>query len=145
MAPLRRALVLPLILALASCSWFRKDEAEPAKQEMMAPAMPTMPVQPAMITASPPPPPPPGPAYGGHVASYKRRADADRGWRQLTQKYSRLRDQKAHIVDVNLGRKGKWTRLIVGDFTNASEADQFCRWAQGERLYCKVMKTNGAG
>ncbi len=145
MALARLALVLPLVLALASCSWFRsKDETMPeaAKPEMMAPAMPTMPVQPAVMA---PPPPPPGPAYGGHVASYKRRADADRGWRQLAQKYARLRDQKPHMVDINLGRKGRWTRLIVGDFANASEADQFCRWAQGERLYCKVMKTNGAG
>jgi hypothetical protein len=61
------------------------------------------------------------------VAAMSSKKSAQQGWRQLDRSYPSLFDDlKPFIKKVNLGKRGVFYRLQVGDFFNQIEAERFC-------------------
>lgn len=136
------SLMLPLGLLLAAC------ESESAGPPQFAELVPVGMLEAAVPPPAPPPPAPPvdakpvetapGPIYGGHLASYFRAADAQRGWTIIVRQQSSIGSLKPHIVPIKTP-KGPMVRLIAGDFPTREEAGRFCSWAKAQHLYCTVM------
>lgn len=136
------SLVLPLGLLLAAC------ESESAGPPQFAELVPVGMLEAAVPPPAPPPPAAPveakpagavpGPVYGGHLASYFRAADAQRGWTIIVRQQSSIGSLKPHIVPIKTP-KGPMVRLIAGDFPTREEAGRFCSWAKAQHLYCAVM------
>ncbi len=88
-----------------------------------------------------------GPFPAVHLASYKSRKDADRGWTQLRRAHAALLGGLKHeVARVNLGAsKGIYYRLKAGPLANKSEASSLCRKLKSRRQYCEpsFMNTNG--
>jgi hypothetical protein len=135
-------LMAPAMGLLASCSWFSGSEGPPQFAELVPVAMmqaalpaipPTVPVDSTKVEATAS-----GPAFGGHLASYYREADALRGWTTIVHEQSSIGSLTRHIVPIQTA-KGPMVRLIAGDFPNADEATRFCTWARQQHLYCAVM------
>lgn len=61
------------------------------------------------------------PVYTLHFSSYKDRASADKEAAQLGKKYG----HPGHGVEVDLGDKGTWYRVVVGEFATVDEARAF--------------------
>jgi hypothetical protein len=108
-------------------------------QMMQAAVPPPAPVAMASVQPMAAPPPPAGPMFGGHLASYTREQDAQRGWNVIVQSQSSIGSLKRHLVPADTP-KGRMIRLIAGDFTSAEEAGRFCAWAKKQSLYCAVMQ-----
>jgi hypothetical protein len=135
------SVVLPLGLLLAACE--SENPGPPQFAELIPVGMleaavppPAPPAPPAPVEAKPTQPP--GPAYGGHLASYFRAADAQRGWNIIVRQQSSIGSLKPHIVPIKTP-KGPMVRLIAGDFPTREEAERFCTWAHRQHLYCTVM------
>ncbi len=88
-----------------------------------------------------------GPYPAVHLASYKSRKDAVRGWTQLRRAHSALlRGLRYEVARVNLGAgKGIYYRLKAGPLANKSEASSLCRKLKSRRQYCEpsFMNSNG--
>lgn len=76
---------------------------------------------------------------GVHLASFKSRASANKGWTQMQRAHSSaLRGLKPSIKRVNLGRsKGTFYRLIAGPVASTGAANAICRQLKKRRQYCK--------
>jgi len=76
---------------------------------------------------------------GVHLASFRSRANANKGWAQLQKAHSSLLGGlKPSIKRVNLGsRKGTFYRLIAGPLANSAAADALCRRLKARRQFCK--------
>jgi SPOR domain len=61
------------------------------------------------------------PIYAVHFSSYKERGNAERDALRLSKKYGR----PAHAVEVELGPKGRWNRVLVGEFASVEEARKY--------------------
>ncbi len=63
-----------------------------------------------------------------HLASYKRRRDAERGWNILTTKYPELNSYERIIVEADLGPvKGIYYRLVANGIRSRGQARELCR------------------
>lgn len=92
--------------------------AAPAKEEAMAPTAP----QPAV-----------------HLASYRSRKQADRGWAQIKRAHTNLLGELEHqVTRVNLGKKGVYYRLKAGPLESASAAKEMCRKLKRRRQFCQA-------
>ena len=81
---------------------------------------------------------PEGPQPAVHLASYRSRKQADRGWAQLKRAHRTLLGQLQNEVSkVNLGSKGTFYRLKVGPFADQSEAADICRQLKRRRQFCE--------
>jgi cell division protein FtsN len=60
----------------------------------------------------------PAKAFGVHVSSFRRRTTAEADARRLGSRLS----LPARVVEVDLGAKGVWYRVIVGEAGTAAEA-----------------------
>ena len=58
------------------------------------------------------------PLYVIHFSSYKDRPSAEREAQSL----GRRLGKSGHAVEVDLGEKGRWYRVLIGDFATAEEA-----------------------
>lgn len=105
--------------------------------EPVGPAPDTMP-ETVIITGAPPPVETPAaprtieatapePTAAIHLASYKRRDRADRGWDILTHDYPELRGLVPTVVEADLGPKGIYYRLVAEGLHSADEARKLCR------------------
>jgi len=76
---------------------------------------------------------------GVHLASFKSRANANKGWAQLQRAHrSLLSGLKPTIKRVNLGRrKGTFYRLIAGPVASQGAASTLCRRLKARRQFCK--------
>jgi hypothetical protein len=134
----RVAFVIAVAAALAGCN--RTPPQPPQFAELMPVAMAPAPAPPPPAAAMPAEPPAPtGPAFGGHLASYTREADAERGWNTIVRAQGSIGSLKHYMVPVKTDR-GNMIRLIAGDFTTHEEANRFCSWAKQQNLYCAVMQ-----
>ena len=79
-----------------------------------------------------------GPKPALHLASFRSKKSAGRGWVQIRRAHrSILGKMKSEIIRVNLGRsKGVYYRLIAGPFRNASAAKQACKKLKSRRQFC---------
>ena len=80
-----------------------------------------------------------GPQPAVHIASFRSRKAADRGWTQLRRAHrSVLANLKPEIARVNLGRgKGVFYRLVAGPLKNDADVKRVCRQLKSRRQYCE--------
>ncbi len=76
-----------------------------------------------------------------HLASYRNRADAERGWNILLSDYSsELNGRKPAIRQVDLGAIGVFFRLYASPFNSLQNADNLCKRLKTKGLYCQVSE-----
>jgi len=82
---------------------------------------------------------PAGPQPAVHIASFRSRQAADRGWAQLRRAHrSLLQNLKPEITRVNLGRgKGVFYRLVAGPLKTQADVQRTCRQLKSRRQYCE--------
>jgi hypothetical protein len=74
-----------------------------------------------------------------HLASFRTRKSAIRGWAQIKRAHAKLVGGLDHFISkVNLGRKGMYYRLKVGPFDSAKSANSVCRKLKQRRQFCEV-------
>ena len=80
--------------------------------------------------------------YGVHLASYRSRGSADRGWRLLTRKFKRELAGKEKIVRAfDSGKsRGRYQRLIAGYFPSRAAAKAFCDSMKVKRQFCAPVR-----
>ncbi len=107
-----------------------------------APAAPVTPLSPAEMEASDSRPSGPRPAV--HLASYRSRKAADRGWAQLRRAYKELLGgMKSEVTKVNLGPgKGIFYRLKAGPLQSEGAASSICSKLKRRRQYCEPSFMN---
>ncbi len=77
-----------------------------------------------------------GPAI--HLASYRTRKSADKGWAQIKRANKKLLAGFEHkVTRVNLGKKGTYFRLKAGPFKSAKAAKNMCRKLKRRRQFCE--------
>jgi hypothetical protein len=88
-----------------------------------------------------------GPQPAVHLASYKSKRDADRGWLQLKRAHrDLLGDLEPEISEVNLGPgKGVFYRLLAGPLNDKKAASSLCSKLKSKKQFCEpgFMGTNG--
>ena len=85
------------------------------------------------------------PQPGVHLASYKSRKDAERGWAQLRRAHKvELATLKSEISETRLGAKGVFFRLKAGPTTNKVAAEKLCRQLKKRRQFCEVTFINAS-
>jgi len=88
-----------------------------------------------------------GPQPAVHLASYKSKRDASRGWTQLKRTHrSLLGNLQSEVTQVNLGPgKGVFYRLLAGPLDSKQDAASLCRKLKSKRQFCEpgFMGTNG--
>jgi tetratricopeptide (TPR) repeat protein len=80
-----------------------------------------------------------------HLASYKTRQAADRGWSQIRRAHGDLLGKlKAEISEVDLGPgKGKYFRLRAGPLPSPAAADDLCAKLKKRRQFCEPAVMGG--
>lgn len=69
-----------------------------------------------------------------HLASYRSKAAAERGWHVLTDQYSSILYTRAELRIVQLGAKGEWWRIYAdGD---QKILHMLCDSMKQRKLYC---------
>lgn len=81
-----------------------------------------------------------GPKTAVHLASYRTRKAADRGWAQLRRAYKNvLGPLEPSIAKVNLGPgKGIYYRLKAGPLDGRTAASDICRKLKARHQYCEL-------
>lgn len=76
---------------------------------------------------------------GVHLASYRSRKAANRGWSQLRRAHKEtLGDLDSEVTEVDLGAgKGIYFRLKAGPLKNQAAAGDLCRKLKDRRQYCQ--------
>lgn len=78
-----------------------------------------------------------GPQPGIHLASYRSTKQAERGWSQLRRAHQELLGGLDFtVVEIDLGSKGIFFRLIAGPFANKEDASEACRKLKSRRQFC---------
>lgn len=86
-----------------------------------------------------------GPQPGIHLASYRSKKQAERGWAQIRRAHrSILGDLSHEVTRVTLGRKGTYYRLKAGPFSSNGKARTLCSQLKRRRQFCEPS-TIGAG
>ena len=85
-----------------------------------------------------------GPQPAVHLASYRTRKAANRGWSQLRRAHKALLGElSSEITRVNLGpRKGIFFRLKAGPLTDKAAAGDICRKLKSRRQFCEPSFMN---
>ncbi len=111
---------------------------------------PTMRMEPAPAVNRVPPsemaarPKKSGPQPAVHLASYRTRKAANRGWSQLRRAHkSLLSELSSEITRVNLGpTKGIFFRLKAGPLKDKAAAADMCRKLKSRRQFCEPSFMN---
>lgn len=110
-----------------------------AIEKVMQPTPPPMPaaaMQPAPGAANPTKLAGPQPAL--HLASYRTRDAAERGWVQLKKAHTNILGSMDHeISKVSVRGKGTYWRLKVGPLSGEDEAKTLCGQLKKRRQYCE--------
>ena len=74
-----------------------------------------------------------------HLASYRSRQQADRGWQQIQRAHNEILGKlQPDVTEVNLGAgKGTYFRLRAGPLANKAAAEDICRQLKQRRQYCE--------
>jgi len=82
---------------------------------------------------------PSGPQPAVHLASYRTKKQAERGWTQLRKAHRELLGKlEPEITRTNLGAgKGTFYRLKAGPLDSEGKAKQLCGKLKGRRQYCE--------
>jgi hypothetical protein len=127
---MRRSAVLALTcLLFSSAAAYAAEEATPAAPPTETPAVsPTE--APAAHT---------GRTFEAHLASYRRKSDAERGWKVLTAEYSSILYFHPTIREVDLPGKnmGHFFRLFASGDQDVMAS--LCKSMHEKKLYCVNM------
>ena len=86
-----------------------------------------------------------GPQPGVHLASYKSRKDAERGWAQLRRAHKgELASLQSEISQTRLGAKGVFFRLKAGPLMGKVAAEALCKQLKKRRQFCEVTFINAS-
>jgi tetratricopeptide (TPR) repeat protein len=86
-----------------------------------------------------------GPQPGIHLASYKSRKDAERGWLQLRRAHKgELSKLQSEISETRLGAKGVFFRLKAGPLVGKVAAEALCKQLKKRRQFCEVTFINAS-
>ncbi len=97
--------------------------------------------QTALLTPTPPANILSGQRLAVHLASYHNRADAEKGWRILSNgNPSELNGKQYAIQQVDLGNLGIFFRLYATPFNSLQTADNLCKRLKTKGLYCQVSE-----
>lgn len=78
-----------------------------------------------------------------HLASYRRKGAAERGWVALTKRFSQLSGLEPRIERVDLGStKGVFYRLKAGPLPSNNAAKDICRKLKAKRQFCEPTTIN---
>jgi hypothetical protein len=123
----------------------RVDAAAPemaALEAALAPAPPAVPAPPA-------PPAAPSLVDGRsvlsavHVASYRDRDTAGRGWTLLSDRFGALAGRSARVQRVDLGERGVFLRLKAGPYDTPDAAEAACAEVRASGDWCAVTDFSG--
>jgi hypothetical protein len=82
-----------------------------------------------------------GNAIGLHLASYKDRSNAERGWLQLLSRNEDvLRGLSPSYQEVTLGDRGTFIRLGAGPVMETTQAQEMCGTLKARGAYCQVLR-----
>ncbi|HXI86559.1 MAG TPA: SPOR domain-containing protein, partial [Parvularculaceae bacterium] len=82
--------------------------------------------------------------YGVHLASYRRIADAEAGWRKLQRENpDELGLLEPRIEWITIDGRGEFVRLIGGGFSSRDKAEQLCLRLRAKKVYCAVRDFDG--
>ncbi len=85
-----------------------------------------------------------GPQPAVHLASYKSREAADRGWTELKRAHKDLLSAlSVEITPINLGPKGTYYRLNAGPLVDRNGAADLCSKLKRRRQYCEPTFLSG--
>ena len=78
-----------------------------------------------------------------HLASYRQKGAAERGWKSLKKRFGQLSSMKPSIERVDLGStKGVFYRLKAGPLPSNGAAQDLCRALKAKRQYCEPTTIN---
>ena len=78
------------------------------------------------------------PQPGIHLASYRSKKQAERGWAQIRRAHSSILSDLSHeVTRVTLGRKGTYYRLKVGPLSSTGKARALCSQLKRRRQFCE--------
>lgn len=77
------------------------------------------------------------PTHEAHLASYRRKSDAERGWKVLTAAYSSILYFTPEIREVDLPGKGHFFRLMASGDQDVMAS--LCKSMHEKKLYCVYM------
>ena len=110
---------------------------QPEPPKMAPAAMAPAPAKPKAKAVS-------GPSPAVHLASYRTRKNAVRGWAKIKRANKKLLGGLEHeITRVNLGKKGTYYRVKAGPFKSAKAAKQICRKLKRRRQFCEPTMMEG--
>ena len=80
-----------------------------------------------------------------HLASYRSRQQADRGWQQIQSAHKEILGKlQPDITEINLGSgKGTYFRLKAGPLASKAAAADVCRQLKQRRQYCEPAASDG--
>lgn len=101
-------------------------------------------VQPADLQPPSEPPPATAPSGGGwtvQLAALPDRAEAEKQWRAIAQRRaSLLNGMTPTFADADLGEKGIFTRILVGNYPSRGEAEAFCAQLKQAGQDCLIRR-----
>ena len=103
---------------------------------------------PGTVAADPPPPPEMDSArsvlHAIHLASYRRRDNAEAGWTTLSAVFPDiLAGREARLEAVDIPDQGVFLRLKAGPFDTRAQAVDACRRIESAQAYCQVTDFTG--
>jgi len=134
---MRRSAVLALTcLLFSSAAAYAAEEATPAVSPTEAPAEAL--TAPA-VSSTEAPAAHTGRTFEAHLASYRRKSDAERGWKVLTAEYSSILYFHPAIREVDLPGKnmGHFFRLFASGDQDVMAS--LCKSMHEKKLYCVNM------
>ena len=83
-----------------------------------------------------------GGKYGAHLASYRTKAGAKRGWRALNRRFKKeLSGLEFGTTEFDKGDgRGIYIRLVAMSFQTQAAATKFCRQLKTKRQFCKATR-----
>ena len=88
-----------------------------------------------VLPAAAAPAPNGGTAFGVHVSSFRRRSTAESEARRLAAQLS----LPARVLEADLGAKGVWYRVVVGEVSSSSEAAVLLEQLEGKGVTDSVV------
>jgi hypothetical protein len=80
------------------------------------------------------------PRFAAHLASYRGRTAAERGWRILSRRYATLlAPLQPAYVPVDLGARGRFLRLLAVPFADRGAARALCRRLRQAGQFCQPV------
>lgn len=80
--------------------------------------------------------------YGAQLGAFRSRTNAERSWDRFKEQYTDLLAGMPGplLRDVDLGQKGRFTRVMAGPFNSQSAAQSLCLEVLARGGFCHVQR-----